>query len=59
MHRDVSPFVLLGGAVLKCFCTNVDITFQKCILHCISGFCNLYSFHWNIRTLNQVDHELY
>lgn len=59
MHRDVSPFVLSCGAVLKYFCTNVGITFQKCILRCISVLCNLYYFHWNIRALNQVDHELY
>lgn len=58
MHRDVSSFVLSCEAVLMYFCTNVDITFQKCIWCCISVLCNLYYFYWSMRTLNQVDHDL-
>lgn len=58
MHRDVSPFVLSCEAVLMYFCTNVDITFQKCIWCCISVLCNLYYLYWSIRALNQVDHGL-
>lgn len=31
---------------------------KKYILHCRSVLCNLYYFYWNIRDLNQVDHDL-
>lgn len=58
MHGDVSAFVLLCGAILKYFCTNVDITFKKYILCYISVSCNLYYIYWNIRNLNHVDSDL-
>lgn len=56
MHRDLSPFVLPCGAILNYFCTNVVITFKK--IHYRSVLCNLYYFYWNMRDLNQVDHDL-